>query len=175
MIPRAVRSFGIDSPVRDYWLTRCQGFDVKAGARVVGRVEEILCAADPTAAAALVIRSGRLRRRERVVPVGRVLSVVPAAGTLQMADVVPGPRRRDAIAPGGAAVARHAWALAWLAVRLAGRFIAWSAPRLGRLALTAVAAGRARWPLVVRAARALAGELRRWRMGSAWWPGRARP
>jgi hypothetical protein len=69
------RSFDKESPVTAYWLTRCEGFRVRAGTRR-GRVEDV--AIDPARgrAAYLVVRSG-LRRRE-VVPTDLVHAVVPA-------------------------------------------------------------------------------------------------
>jgi hypothetical protein len=178
MIVRTPRSFGRGSPVHAYWLSCCKGFNVEADGRVLGRVEEILCA-DPVSPDALVVRTGGLRRRERLVPVREVVAVVPATRALLMADVEAAPHTRASVGHAAVVLAGHAWTGARLALRLTGRFVAWAAPRLGRLAFRAAAAAvravRAKAPVAARALRALSGELRRWRMGSAWWPGRARP
>jgi hypothetical protein len=68
------RSFDRSSPVHAYWLSRCEGFEVRAG-REYGVVEDV--ALDSTNQALyLVVRFGRARRRE--VPPSAVETVVPA-------------------------------------------------------------------------------------------------
>src|SRR5947207_14117348 len=68
------RSFSRGSPVCDYWLSRCEGFVVRAGGRTVGVVEAV-AASDPLGRAdELLVR----RRRSRVVvPADHVVAVVP--------------------------------------------------------------------------------------------------
>jgi hypothetical protein len=74
------RSFPNGSPVCDYWLTRCEGFAVRAGHRTLGVVEAV--AHDGSHARAVVLRKGRHRRH--TLPTGDVLAVVPARRVLLM-------------------------------------------------------------------------------------------
>jgi hypothetical protein len=74
------RAFGRGSPVRDYWLERCHGFEaVGADGRRLGRVRRF---ENPHGDAFL--RLGGLR--PRVVPVSAVEMVWPAASVLLIAD-----------------------------------------------------------------------------------------
>lgn len=72
------RSFPNGSPVCEYWLSRCEGFVVRAGHRTLGVVEEV--ARDGRHADAIVLRKGR--RRRHALPAGDVLAVVPARRVL---------------------------------------------------------------------------------------------
>lgn len=72
------RSFPNGSPVCEYWLSRCEGFVVRAGHRTLGVVEEV--AHDGRHADAIVLRKGRHRRQ--ALPAGDVLAVVPARRVL---------------------------------------------------------------------------------------------
>ncbi|HKT45454.1 MAG TPA: hypothetical protein VJQ85_11680 [Gaiellaceae bacterium] len=74
------RSFPNGSPVCDYWLTRCEGFVVRAGHRTLGVVEAV--AHDGSHAHAVVLRKGR--RRRHTLPTGDVLAIVPARRVLLM-------------------------------------------------------------------------------------------
>jgi hypothetical protein len=70
------RSFPNGSPVCDYWLSRCEGFTVRAGHRTLGVVQAV----DRDGR---VGRTDRLllhkpHRRTRPLPAGDVLAVVPA-------------------------------------------------------------------------------------------------
>ena len=145
MIAHSPRSFGSGSPVRAYWLTRCQGFDVKCGTRVVGRVDDILCT-DASGADALVVRGPRLRGRPGILPVERVVAVVPATSTLFVLDEEPAADRGAHVAAAAARVAVLTAALAarWArrAVVLSCRFALWSAPRLRRLSLRTLLSAR---------------------------------
>ena len=86
------RAFGRGSPVRDYWLERCHGFEaVGADGRRLGRVRRF---EDPHGDAFL--RVGGLR--SRVVPVSAVEIVWPAASVLLIADRGT-PNEREAQAP----------------------------------------------------------------------------
>jgi len=74
----ADRSFPNGSPVCEYWLSRCEGFTVRAGHRTLGVVEEV--AHEGRYANAVVLRKGR--RRRRALPTDDVLAVVPARRVL---------------------------------------------------------------------------------------------
>ncbi len=69
------RSFPSGSPVYDYWLSRCEGFTVRAGSRNLGVVEQ-LGFASAGRVQTLVVRKRHHRRR--AVESGEVLAVVPA-------------------------------------------------------------------------------------------------
>lgn len=70
------RSFPNGSPVCEYWLSRCEGFTVRAGHRTLGVVDEVEHYANGGHADKLVLR--RPRRRQSTLPTGDVLAVVPA-------------------------------------------------------------------------------------------------
>jgi hypothetical protein len=70
------RSFPNGSPVCDYWLTRCEGFTVRAGGRNLGVVERLGFAAVGARVDTLVVR--KRHRRSRALESGQVLAVVPA-------------------------------------------------------------------------------------------------
>lgn len=69
------RSFPNGSPVCDYWLSRCEGFTVRAGSRNLGVVERLAFASGGRVQS-LVLH--RRRRRSRPIEAGQVLAVVPA-------------------------------------------------------------------------------------------------
>jgi hypothetical protein len=74
------RAFGRGSPVCDYWLEHCQGFEaVRSDGRSLGRVRRF-----ETPHGEVFLRLGRLR--SRVVPVSAVEIVWPAASLLLIAD-----------------------------------------------------------------------------------------
>ncbi|HEY2542053.1 MAG TPA: hypothetical protein VGH92_03275 [Gaiellaceae bacterium] len=70
------RSFPNGSPVCDYWLSRCEGFVVRAGHRTLGVVETVGRQPGLGRADTIVLR--RQRRRMRSIPAEDVLAVVPA-------------------------------------------------------------------------------------------------
>ena len=70
------RSFPNGSPVCDYWLSRCEGFTVRAGHRTLGVVEAVAHDAVAGRADRIVLR--RPHRRRRALDAGEVLAVVPA-------------------------------------------------------------------------------------------------
>jgi hypothetical protein len=73
-------AFGRGSPVRDYWLERCDGFEaIGTNGRHLGRVSRF-----ETPQGAAFLRVGG--RRSRVVPVSAVERVWPAASMLVIAD-----------------------------------------------------------------------------------------
>jgi hypothetical protein len=73
-------AFGRGSPVRDYWLEHCDGFEaIGTNGRHLGRVSRF---ATPQGAAFLRLGG----RRSRIVPVSAVERVWPAASMLVIAD-----------------------------------------------------------------------------------------
>lgn len=70
------RSFPNGSPVCEYWLSRCEGFTVRAGHRILGVVDEVEHYANGGHADRLVLR--RPRRRHSTLTTGDVIAVVPA-------------------------------------------------------------------------------------------------
>jgi hypothetical protein len=69
------RSFPSGSPVCDYWLSRCEGFTVRAGSRTLGVVDRLAYASGGRVHT-LVLR--RRHRRARPLETRQVLAVVPA-------------------------------------------------------------------------------------------------
>jgi len=70
------RSFPNGSPVCEYWLSRCEGFTVRAGHRVLGVVDTVEHFAKGGRADNLVLR--KPHRRRRTLATDDVLAVVPA-------------------------------------------------------------------------------------------------
>jgi hypothetical protein len=86
------QAFGRGSPVRDYWLEHCDGFEaIGTNGRHLGRVSRF---ATPQGAAFLRVGG----RRSRVVPVSAVERVWPAASMLVIADPDV-PKERDGKTP----------------------------------------------------------------------------
>jgi hypothetical protein len=75
------RSFGSDSPIRDYWLTRCEGFTVRSGARRLGVVQDVDCGRSSPLAETLVVR--RRRRGTVLLPAASVYEVIPSQELLR--------------------------------------------------------------------------------------------
>lgn len=128
------RSFPNGSPVCDYWLSRCEGFVVRAGHRTLGVVEEVAC--DGRVTDALVLRRGHFRRQ--TVPRNDVLAVVPARRLLltrRHQHAVPAMRRAYGTAkPVATAAAATAWGFAlWL-----GATLRREVPRITRLVLAEI-------------------------------------
>jgi hypothetical protein len=69
------RSFPNGSPVCDYWLSRCEGFTVRAGSRNLGVVERLAFA---TGGRVHTLVLQRRHRRSHPLEAGQVLAVVPA-------------------------------------------------------------------------------------------------
>jgi len=86
---RPDRSFDGDSAVAAYWLSRCEGFSVRAGRRDLGVVQEVTCSEPIGLARSLVVRGTRVRH----IDPADVVAVIPAKQVL-----VVRPRRR---APSG--------------------------------------------------------------------------
>lgn len=128
------RSFPNGSPVCEYWLTRCEGFTVQAGHRMLGVVEEI--AHDGAYSEAIVLRKGR--RRRRVLPAHDVLAVVPARRVLlarRHERAMPALRRAEAVARPAAVAAATSIrdAAVWTAATLEREV-----PRLTQLVLAEI-------------------------------------
>jgi hypothetical protein len=70
------RSFPNGSPVCEYWLSRCEGFTVRAGHRILGVVDTVEHYARGGHADKLVL--SKPHRRRRTLATGDVLAVVPA-------------------------------------------------------------------------------------------------
>ena len=128
------RSFPNGSPVCEYWLSRCEGFVVRAGHRTVGVVEKV--DRDGRMTGALVLRKGRHRRQ--TLPADDVLAVVPARRLLlarRHQHAMPAMRRVYASTKSVAIpVAAALWALTLRAARTLRREV----PRLARLVLAEV-------------------------------------
>jgi hypothetical protein len=71
---------------RSYWLCRCEGFRVAAGARRIGVVDGVLFGSRLDRPDVLVVRRGRLRRHRFAVPVDGVQDIIPAEGAVQVSD-----------------------------------------------------------------------------------------
>jgi hypothetical protein len=100
--PAGTRSFGRRSPVRVYWLARCEGFELKCRDGTHGVVEEVVLDPSNTEAEALVVRVGRVLHRSVVVPAERVDAVAPFEEVL----VGPGLAPAESAAPARPAVSR---------------------------------------------------------------------
>jgi len=71
------RRFGRRSPVRTYWLARCEGFELKCRDGSTGVVQQVVLDAGNTEARALVVRTGRVLHRSVVVEAEQVDAVAP--------------------------------------------------------------------------------------------------
>jgi hypothetical protein len=69
------RSFPNGSPVCEYWLSRCEGFVVRAGHRTLGVVETVAHDGGGGRANRIVLKK---RHRRRALSADEVLAVVPA-------------------------------------------------------------------------------------------------
>ena len=67
--------FSRDSPVLDYWLSRCDGFAVRSGHRGIGEVERVATHDFLGRAEVLRVRSAL---GQRLVPADRIAAVVPS-------------------------------------------------------------------------------------------------
>jgi hypothetical protein len=137
------RSFPNGSPVCEYWLSRCEGFTVRAGHRILGVVDEVEHYANGGHADKLVLR--RPRRRHRTLTTGDVLAVVPARKLLlarRQEHAKPARDRTraavDATAPVVVAYARAAAAAVWALTLWVARTLRREVPRLMQLALAEI-------------------------------------
>jgi hypothetical protein len=130
------RSFPNGSPVCDYWLSRCEGFTVRAGHRTLGVVATVDHEGYAGRADTLVIQKRHHRRR--TLPTDEVLAVVPARKELlaRRNRHEPSAARRALVAakPAGLTAAAALSALArWIAAELRVHV-----PRLARRALAEI-------------------------------------
>lgn len=69
---------------RDYWLSHCEGFQVRSGRRRLGFVQEVL-----DGGRTLAVRGGLLGRRVVLVPVEGVFAIVPRATRIWLSSSPP--------------------------------------------------------------------------------------
>jgi hypothetical protein len=141
------RSWPKGSPVCDYWLSRCEGFTVRAGGRTLGVVETVTYSAPARRTETIVLRK---RGRRRLLAADHVLAIVPARELILV-------RRRQHAGP----ALRRSLALTMRAAvilrRATGKAIAVASPVVAALARRAAAAA---WAFSRRLARAAAAEIR---------------
>jgi hypothetical protein len=137
------RSFPNGSPVCEYWLSRCEGFTVRAGHRILGVVENVGHYADGGRADTLVVR--KRHRRARRLATDDVLAVVPARKVLltrrhQHAKPALDRVRHDveAATPVVAAYVQAAIAALWALILWVARTLRREVPRLTRIALAEI-------------------------------------
>ena len=137
------RSFPNGSPVCEYWLSRCEGFTVRAGHRILGVVENVGHYAGGGRADTLVVRKSH--RRTRTLATDDVLAVVPARKMLlarrnQHAKPALERVRHDveAATPVVAAYIRAALATMWALTLWVARTLRREVPRLTQLVLAEI-------------------------------------
>jgi hypothetical protein len=120
--------FSRDSPVLDYWLSRCDGFTVRSGHRGIGEVERVATHDYRGRAEMLRVRSAL---GERLVPADRIAAVVPSRRLLIL-DRRPSRvgraarstwRHRGRVRRLGASIATHLLAFASLCGRVIARCV----------------------------------------------------
>jgi hypothetical protein len=130
------RAFPRESAVWAYWLTRCEGFTVRSGSRVLGVVESIGGSGTLGQAETLVVRS---RYRQRVLDAGEVTAVVPGRQLLISVREPAPPRLRPAAATTAGTLSHAVAAVAALLARV----VAYLAPRVAVAArVGGITAGR---------------------------------
>jgi len=129
--------------VCEYWLSRCDGFTVRAGHRVLGVVESVGHYAGGGRADTLVVRESR--RRTRTLATDDVLAVVPARKLLLARRHQPARPAVDrvrhaaeAVTPVVAASIRAASATLWALTLWVARTLRREVPRLTQLALAEI-------------------------------------
>jgi hypothetical protein len=137
------RSFPNGSPVCEYWLSRCEGFTVRAGHRILGVVDAVEHYANGGHADKLVLR--RPRRRHRTLATHDVLAVVPARKLLlarrQERAKPARDRARAAVDTAAPVVAEYAGAAAaavWALTLWVAQTLRREVPRLTQLALAEI-------------------------------------
>jgi uncharacterized protein YrrD len=80
---------------RVYWLRECHGFAVVRGGRRVGVVDDVVFGKDTTLPEHLLVRSGLLRRRRRLVPVSAITEIVPSEKRVVLRAQTGGRTRAD--------------------------------------------------------------------------------
>jgi len=137
------RSFPKGSPVCDYWLSRCEGFTVRAGHRTLGVVEAVAHERSAGRANTIVLR--RPHRRRRALNAGEVLAVVPARKMLLARRHQHAKPALDRVRAGVetatpvvAAYVRTAAAASWSLALWVARTLRREVPRLTRIALAEI-------------------------------------
>ena len=137
------RSFPNGSPVCEYWLSRCEGFTVRAGHRILGVVENVGHYAGGGRADTLVVRKSH--RRKRTLATDDVLAVVPARKMLlarrhQHTKPALDRVRHDveAATPVVVAYVQAALAAIWALTLWVARTLQREVPRLTQLALAEI-------------------------------------
>jgi hypothetical protein len=137
------RSFPNGSPVCEYWLSRCEGFTVRAGHRILGVVENVGHYAGGGRADTLVLR--KRHHRPRKLTTDDVLAVVPARKLLlarrhQHAKPALDRVRHDVgvATPVVAAYVQAALAAFWALALWVARTLRREVPRLTQLALAEI-------------------------------------
>jgi hypothetical protein len=136
------RSFPSGSPVCDYWLSRCEGFTVRAGHRTLGVVETVAHGAAAGRADRIVLKK---RHRRRALDTEEVIAVVPARKMLlarrhQHAKLLVQHAAQqvehsvEVATPIVADIVMRAASAAWRLVRWAAAELRREVPRLTRLA-----------------------------------------
>ena len=130
------RSFPNGSPVCDYWLSRCEGFTVRAGHRTLGVVEAVAHEGHAGRAHRLVLR--KRHRRTRPLPADQVLAVVPARRLLlARRDQHAAPALRGAYAAVARSARRTAAGL-WTLAQWIARTLRREVPRLTQVLLAEI-------------------------------------
>jgi hypothetical protein len=141
------RSFPNGSPVCDYWLSRCEGFTVRAGHRTLGVVETVAHGAGAGRADRIVLK--KRHRRRRAIDADDVLAVVPARKMLlarrhQHAKLLVQHAAKqvehgvEVATPIVADIVMRAASAVWRLVRWAAAELRREVPRLARLAATEI-------------------------------------
>lgn len=130
------RSFPNGSPVCDYWLSRCEGFTVRAGHRTLGVVEAVAHDGYAGRANRLVLR--KRHRGTRPLPADDVLAVVPARRELlarRHQHAAPAMRRASRAA---ARYVRRTTDALWAFARWVARTLRREVPRVTQLLLAEI-------------------------------------
>jgi hypothetical protein len=141
--PQAGRTFGRSSPVRSYWLARCEGFRLQRDGGASGLVERVVVDEFHGEAKALVVRVGRIIHRRVMVSPDEIDAVAPFDDTLLAAR--PRPAQAPLLRPSGT---RRRLSTTFRATRAAAGTAARSGGRAGGC--------------VARAARRRAPQIARW-------------
>lgn len=82
MVPISTLLAWMEARDRQYWLRRCQGFEVRGQGRRLGVVEDVRYRSSRTQPDRITFRSGLLRRHRWQVPARAVAVVDPREHTL---------------------------------------------------------------------------------------------
>jgi hypothetical protein len=82
MIPLSTLLATIDVADREYWLGRCEGFDVRSDGRRLGVVEFVRYGSDPSLPHTIHLSTGIMRVRQIAIPAADVEGVDPRGQTI---------------------------------------------------------------------------------------------